>query len=179
VNIFCYAPCMLPLACMNSMDTSSILSRGIVWFDLFLWIGGAVFLNQVVIVNALAPTAEGQPPPPFARRLFFLLVGACVVLLLATVSAVGPLLDLSEHKMAECLRNRAVLLVLLFTPAVVFVLQTVFFQRLSEWLFGGDKKVALVTLVITSVFLSLGVDWTREVISPVACEPESAAVYEY
>jgi len=167
------------LACMNSMETSSILSHQTVWLDLFLWTVGAVFLNRVVLVEVRAPAAEGQPPPPLASRFFFLLVGACVVLLLVAASAAGPLLSLGAHKMSECLKNHSVLLVLLASPAVVFVLQTVLFQKMGQWLFGGDSKVALVTLVLTSVVLSLGVDWARDAIAPLACKPESAIVYEY
>jgi hypothetical protein len=160
------------LACMNSMDSSAVFldSRSIfpsftVWTDVFVWAVGAVFLNRVVFVNVRAPvTPDGQPAPapaPF-RKAFFLLVGACLVLVLAAVSAGGPLLNLSaQHDMSKCAMNGVLLLLLAASPMGAFLLHSALFQRVSQWLFGGDKTVTIVTLVVSSVVLSLGVDFVR------------------
>lgn len=167
------------LACFNSMDTRSIFSSHAVWTDLLVWAAGAVFLNRVVLVNVLAPAAEGQPKPSTSRRAFFLLVGACLVLVLVVVLGGGPLVRLLERDMYPCLLNRPLVLVLLLSPAVVFVLQSLLFRRPSQWLFGGNKHVALVGLVVTSVALAVGVDMAREsIVLPALCGPSSHAVID-
>ncbi|WP_375773153.1 hypothetical protein NR798_20430 [Archangium gephyra] len=159
------------LACSNSMDSSAVFTSNTVWIDLILWTLGAVFLNRVVIANVWGPATASPAGSSRARRFFFLLVGACLVLLLATVSAGGPLLNLSAKAMSACLTNGFMLWVLLASPAVVFVLQAVLFQKWSQKLFGDDRTVALATLVFTSVVLSGGVDLAREwVVLPELCE---------
>ncbi|OJT26198.1 hypothetical protein BO221_10305 [Archangium sp. Cb G35] len=53
---------------------------------------------------------------------------------------------------------------------MVFVLQAVLFQKWDQKLFGGDRKAALVTLVLTSMVLAGGVDLAREsVVLPALC----------
>jgi hypothetical protein len=62
--------------------------------------------------------------------------------------------------------------VLMASPVVVFVLQAVLFQKWEPKLFDGDKTVALVTLVFTSVVLAGGVDLVRvSVVLPALCGP--------
>ncbi|WP_157231994.1 hypothetical protein [Hyalangium minutum] len=166
------------LACINSMDASSIFTAHTVWTDLIVWTVGAVFLNQVVIANVRAPAVEGQPAPSRFRKAFFLLVGACLVLVMGVVSAGGPLLNFGEIKMSTCLFDRRFLLLMMGSPAVVFVLHSVLFQRLSRWLFSGDRLVTLVTLVVSSVLLAVGVDMVREsILLPKLCGATSYLLF--
>jgi hypothetical protein len=165
------------LACINSMESSASVSSSPLWLDLLLWTAGAVFLNRVVLVKVWAPTAEGQPRPSWFRRSFFLLVGACLVLLLAVVSAGGPLLSLSAH--GRCSATRSLVLVLMVGPAVLFALQAVLFQGLGKRLFGDKGGVALANLVVTSVLLVMGVSLVRDkMVLPQLCEPLPAAYFE-
>lgn len=173
VRVVLFASALWPLhalACINSMDSSAVFTSNTVWVDLFLWTLGAVFMNRVVIANVWGPDTASPAGASRARRFFFLLVGVCLVLLLATVTAGGPILNLSANDMSECFTNRSMLWVLMASPAVVFVLQTVLFQKWGQKLFGGDRKVALATLVATSLVLAGGVDLAREwVILPELC----------
>ncbi len=161
------------LACINSMDTSAIVfSQSTIWLDLLLWTAGALFMNSVVLVNVRSPAAADQPRPSWFRRIFFLLVGACLVLLLAAVSAGGPLLTLSARDMSRCAMNGSALMVLMIGPAVLFALQAVIFQGLRQRVFGSRRGAALVGLVVTSVLLVLVVGVARnEIILPELCEP--------
>ncbi|WNG59971.1 hypothetical protein F0U59_38560 [Archangium gephyra] len=173
VLVVLFASALWPLhalACSNSMDSSAVFTSNTFWLDLVLWTMGAVFLNRVVIANVWGPATASPAGASWARRFFFLLVGACLVLLLATVTAAGPVLNLSANKMSKCLTNRSMLWVLMASPAVVFVLQAVLFQKWDQKLFGGDRKAALATLVLTSVLLAGGVDLAREsVVLPALC----------
>jgi hypothetical protein len=163
------------LACYNSMDSSAFVFNPPLGLDLLLWTAGAVFLNHVVLVNVWAPAAEGQPRPSWFRRSFFLLVGACLVLLLATISAGGPLLSLSAQDVAKCSLNHSMVVMLVAGPAGVFTLQAVLFQGWRKRLFGDKRGVALVSLVVTSVLLVLGVGLARDaMVLPRLCEPWSA-----
>jgi hypothetical protein len=167
------------LACFNSMDSSAFVFNPPLGLDLFLWTAGAVFLNQVVLVNVWVPTAEGQPRPSWFRRSFFLLVGVCLLLLLATISAGGPLLSLSAQHVAKCSLNHSMMVMLAAGPAVAFTLQAVLFQGWRKRLFGNKRAVALVSLVVTSVLLVLGVSRARDVmVLPHLCRPWSPAVYD-
>lgn len=173
VPVVLFASALWPLralACMNSMDSSSVFLTADSLFpthtvgtDLFVWAVGAVFLDRIVLVNVRAPAAEqGNPASTLFRRSFFLLVGACIVLVLAAVSAGGPLLNLSaQHDLSKCSMNGVLLLLLVASPAGVFLLHSVLFQKVSRWLFGGDKTAAIVTLVVSSAVLALGVDLAR------------------
>jgi hypothetical protein len=173
VLVVLFASALWPLhalACGNSMDSSAVFTSDTVWSDLFLWIMSAVFLNRVVIANVWGPATASPAGSSWARRFFFLLVGACLVLLLATVTAGGPVLNLSANNMSGCLTDRFMLWVLMASPAVVFVLQAVLFHTWGQKLFGGNRTVALAALVCTSVFLAGGVDVAREsVILPELC----------
>jgi hypothetical protein len=153
------------------MDSSAVFTAKTVWLDMVLWTMGAVFLNRVVIANVWGPATASPAGSSWARRFFFLLVGACLVLLLATVTAGGPVLNLSAKKMSACLTNRSMLWVLMASPAVVFVLQAVLFQKWGQKLFDGDRTISLATLVITSMLVAGGVDLAREsVVLPALCE---------
>ncbi|PTL81594.1 hypothetical protein [Vitiosangium sp. GDMCC 1.1324] len=175
VLVVLFASALWPLhalACSNSMDSSAIFTSNTFWLDLFLWTMGAVFLNRVVIANVWGPATASPAGSSWARRFFFLLVGACLLLLLATVTAGGPVLNLSAHAMSECLTNRSMLWVLMASPTVVFVLQAVLFRKWDQKLFDGDRTVALAALVFTSVVLAGGVDLARElVVLPALCGP--------
>jgi hypothetical protein len=150
------------LACMNSMDASAINFTQTLWVDLPIWAVGAVFLNRVVIGNVWSPAVEGQPKPSWFRRSFFLLVGASVILVLATASAAGPLLNLTSLDLGRCAMKRDMVLMLLISPTVLFVLQALLFRRIGKRLFGDDKVVAIVSLVVTSALLVLVVGVARD-----------------
>ncbi|MFY0579070.1 hypothetical protein ACN28S_36665 [Cystobacter fuscus] len=166
------------LACGNSLDSGAVFTSKTVWLDMVLWTMGAVFLNRVVIANVWGPATASPAGSSWAHRFFFLLVGACLVLLLAAVTAGGPVLNLSANKLSACLTNRSMLWVLMASPAVVFVLQAVLFQTWDQKLFDGHRTIALATLVITSMLLAGGVDLAREsVVLPALCE-RSGIVFE-
>ena len=168
------------LACANSMDedgSRAVFTLKTMGIDLFLWTLSAVFLNRVVLTNVWSPATASPAGSSWARRFFFLLVGACLLLLLATVTAGGPILDLSANGMFSCSKNRFMLWVLLASPVVVFILQAVFFHKWDQKMFGDDRMVALATLVITSAFLAVGVDVARDlVVVPQLCD-SSARVF--
>ncbi|WP_224367323.1 hypothetical protein [Hyalangium versicolor] len=159
------------LACFNSMDKSLFVFTRTLWLDLVVWTLGALFLNRVVLVNVRGSTVEGQPQPSWFRRAFFLLVGAALVLLLAALSAGGPLFSLASYEMARCSLDRSMLLVLLILPAALFTLQAVLFQKLGTRLFGGQRSVAIASLVFTSVLLVLVVGMSRDaMVLPYLCK---------
>ncbi|MCY1083407.1 hypothetical protein [Archangium lansingense] len=180
VIVVLFASALWPLhalACSNSMDSSAVFTSNTFWLDLVLWTIGAVFLNRVVIANVWGPATASPAGSSWVGRFFFLLVGACLVLLFATVTAGGPVLNLSANKMSGCLTNRSMLWVLMASPAVVFVLQAVVFQKWDQQLFGGDRLIALAALVLTSVVLAGGVDLARElVVLPELCRPSGIVV---
>ncbi|RKG80465.1 hypothetical protein [Corallococcus terminator] len=159
------------IACFNSMDASTREFTQSFWVDLILWTLGAVFLNRVVLFNGLGTTAEERASASGLRKAFLLLVSAALVLLLATVSAGGPLLNFSSMDFARCSVSRTMLLVLVASPAVLFSLQAVVFHGPGRRLFRDRGGVALASLVLTSVLLATGLGKVRETyILPHLCE---------
>lgn len=142
-------------ACINSMDGARQFDQFFL-VDLFLWSTGAVFLNRVVLVNVRGSAATGQPAPAAFRRTFFMLVGAALVLLLAVVSAGGPLFDFSAEDVARCSPSLPMLLVLMAIPAALFSLHGAFFHALDGRGAGGKGWRGVVSLVLSSVVLVAG-----------------------
>lgn len=160
---------MLTLACMNSMDRSALLFPQTFWFDLFVFTGGAVFLNRVALANVRGTAAEGEAKPTWFRRSFFGLVAACLVLLVAVVSAAAPLFGVSPDQLTDCVPNLSVLGVLVAIPAVLLSLQALAFQALfspsSTW------RNTLAALVSTSVLLVVGASVVRDqMVLPQLCQ---------
>ena len=164
------------LACYNSMDSGAFVFTRTLWLDLLVWTVGALFLNRLVLVHVWGPTAQGQPRPSWFRRSFFLLVSAALVLLLAAVSAGGPLLSLSPYELSRCSVNRSMLLVLVAGPAVLFTLQALLFRGVGNWLFGDKRGLTFMSLVSTSVLLVMGVGMARDaLVLPKLCESKSGS----
>ncbi len=148
-------------ACINSMDVSARDFSHFFWADLFLWTAGAVFLNRVVLFNVLGPAAMGQPEPSGFRRVFFLLVGAALFLLVL-VSAAGPLLNLNADDLASCSPSLSTVLSLVAFPAVLFSLHAAFFHSPGRRLFGDTGRRNVVSMVLTSALLVVGLWIARE-----------------
>jgi hypothetical protein len=174
--VFCIAATwsLSAFACINSMESVTVVTGNVFWLDAFVWPVGAVFLNRIVLVNLRGSAAQDPSRPPRAQRFFFLLVGACLMLVLVSVWAGGPLLNLSSQDLSGCIVSRPMLVVLMASPAVFFGLQSVLFK----WV-GGDGRVALVGLVLSSLLLAVMVDVARqEIFLPKLCEPGSSIPLE-
>ncbi|QSQ17522.1 hypothetical protein [Myxococcus landrumensis] len=150
------------LACINSMDSSV---RGIddsIWADVSLWTVGAVFLNQVVLFNNHGPPAKLVHRTSWARRVFFLLVSVAFILVLSAVMAGGPLLNVSAEDLARCAISPAILAVMVASPAVLFGLQSAYFQGPGLRRFRGRTRTALVSVVASSLLLATGLGVARD-----------------
>ncbi|CAM4037571.1 hypothetical protein [Corallococcus exiguus] len=149
------------LACINSMDTAARDFNLPFWGELFLWTVGAVVMNRVVVHNVWAPTVKGQPQPTAARRNFFRVVGVALVLLLAASWVGGSFMDVSNWALSHCAMSIPGVAVLVASPILLFVLQALFFHGPGRR-FCGTKRKAIMSLVLTSAVLVLGLGMARE-----------------
>ncbi|NBD10526.1 hypothetical protein [Corallococcus silvisoli] len=132
------------------------------WADLIPWTIGSVVLNRVVLVNVRGPAAMDRPKPSWFRQAFFLLVGAVIFLVLTTISAGGPLVDLTSADFDRCTGSGPLILALVLSPAVLLILQAAFFQGTGKQLLGDKRGVALASLALSSVLLVMGLRMTRD-----------------
>ena len=158
------------LACINSMDASQRDFGQFFFVDLALWSGGSVFLNRVVLLNVQGPAATGQPAPSVFRRGFFLFIGAALVLLVAMVSAGGPLLDFSAQDFATCSMNGTMLLAMVAAPALLFSLHGAFFHGMGRRPSRYARWQVVLALVLTSFVFVVGLWVLRDaLILPKLC----------
>lgn len=150
------------LACINSMGPIARDVTVPLWLDLVPWTLGAVFLNRVVLVNVRGPAAMEQPQPSWFRRAFFLLVGAAIFLVLTTLAAGWPLANLTSEDLDRCTGSRPLILALVVSPVVLLILQAAFFQGTGKRLLSDKRRVALASLVVSSVLLVMGLRFVRD-----------------
>ncbi|NNB89052.1 hypothetical protein HJC10_15875 [Corallococcus exiguus] len=149
------------LACINAMDTAARDFHLPFLAELFFWSAGAVVMNRVFIHNVWGPTAEGQPRPTAARRNFFLVFGVALVLLLGAAWVGGSFMDVSNWDLSHCAMSIPGVAVLVASPILLFVLQALFFHGPGRRLCGTKRK-AIMSLVLTSAVLVLGLGMARE-----------------
>ncbi|NPD26212.1 hypothetical protein [Corallococcus exiguus] len=150
------------LACINSMDTAARDFHLPFLAELFFWSAGAVVMNRVFIHNVWGPTAEGQPRPTAARRNFFLVFGVALVLLLGAAWVGGSFMDVSDQALGYCAISPSGLVVLVASPIALFVLQALYFHGPGRRRFCGTRRKAIMSLVLTSAVLVLGLGMARE-----------------
>ncbi|WP_338868494.1 hypothetical protein [Myxococcus stipitatus] len=159
------------LACINAMDGTLRGFHESFGTDLGLWTVGAVFLNRVVLFNNDGPPSQQVHKVSWARRAFFLLVSAAFILVLAAVMAGGPILTISAEDIARCSVSLPFLLALVASPALLFSLQSAFFQGPGRRLFRKTRWGALVGVVVSSLFLVIGLGMARDTyILPKLCK---------
>ncbi|RYZ44045.1 MAG: hypothetical protein EOO71_00815 [Myxococcaceae bacterium] len=158
------------LACINSMDGSIPDFTSTFWVDLGLWTLGAVFLNRTVLVSVGGSTATTSAP----RKAFLLLASAAIILMLSTFYAGAPLLSFSAYDLSYCSVSPVMLSALVASPALFFGLQAAYFHGPGRRMFGGWRRLALVSLMLTSVLLVVGLAVARQLfILPNLCQNPS------
>ncbi|WP_223633216.1 hypothetical protein [Corallococcus sp. EGB] len=154
-----------PLSVLAFVNSTDLIARDVTmspWADLIPWTAGAVFLNYVVLVNVLGPTAMEQPKPSWSRQAFFLLVGAAVLLVVTTISAGGPLSDLNSEDYDRCTGSPLLMVALVASPPVLLILQAMFFRSVGSRLLGDRRRIALASLMVSSLLLVLGLRTARD-----------------